>query len=97
VGEPGPAPRRRREPDPRRDLRYFVGSSWVVNRDDKSEDITVSIDGTQYADGRVERCILVDQLHPDWPLNAGLARELISVLTAAVDEVDQMASRDHEV
>jgi hypothetical protein len=69
--------------------RYFVSATQVVGRSD-ADDITVEIDGTQYADGRVERHIVVSQLHADWPLTPGLARELIAVLTAVADEVDQM-------
>ena len=62
--------------------------------DPYNDDIKVWIDGFQYADGRTERNILVEQLHPDGPLTPSMTRELIAVLTAAADEVDEMASRD---
>ena len=74
--------------------RYFTGTSWVVDRDDNDEDIDVSIVGDQYVDGRVQRQIVVHHLHGDEPITPGQARDLIAVLIAAADEIDQMASRD---
>jgi hypothetical protein len=69
--------------------RYFVGTARLIGRPD-TDDIRVAIDGTQYADGQVERNILVGELHPDWPLTPALARDLIAVLAAVADEVEQM-------
>ena len=54
----------------------------------------MSIDGYQHADGHAVRYIVVDTVHTDNPLPPDLARSLIAALTAAADEVDQMASRD---
>jgi hypothetical protein len=73
--------------------RYFVGSSWVVERNNhhnRDTDIMILVDGTQYCDGRVERIISVD----DDDLTISQARELAAALVAAADEAEQMASYD---
>jgi len=71
------------------ELRCFDGTSWVVKRDDKDRDTVVLIDGTQWADGRIERSISVDD-----DLTVEQARQLAAALTAAADEADQMNSYD---
>ena len=74
--------------------RYFVGTSRVVEVEQHEEDITVTVDGMQWSDGRVERSILVDQTHPDDPLTPQQARELAAALVGAADEFEQMAGYD---
>jgi hypothetical protein len=70
--------------------RYFTGSSWVVNRPDRDSDTLVLVDGTQHADGRIDRLVSLD----DDDLTSELARQLGEALIAAADEVEQMAGYD---
>ncbi len=68
--------------------RYFTGSAWVVERDDR--DVSVRIDGTQYPDGRADRFILVAEGNYErlTELTSITARELGRALIAAADKVD---------
>jgi hypothetical protein len=74
-------------------FRYFVGRSWIVRRGAPSvpelDYFEVMTDGTQHADGRVERVLRLD----DGRITVEEARELAAALTAAADEVE-MLSRD---
>ena len=62
--------------------RYFTGSAWVIERDDRpwvaerdARDISVRIDGTQYPEGRVTRFIGI------FEGNRELLTELLTELT----------------
>lgn len=70
-------------------VRYFTGSEWTVERDDPQTALQVQLDGNQYADGRVERFIVLD----GDPLTPAQARHLADVLVAAADEIDRWATR----
>jgi hypothetical protein len=52
----------------------------MVDVEQRDEDIPIGIDGTQWSDGRVERYITVDPMHPDDPITPQQARELAAVL-----------------
>ena len=62
-----------------------------------SEDIEVCVSGTQNGDGRIERQIIVNQLHPDNPITIEQARQLAAALleatraAEAADEIDGLA------
>ncbi len=76
-------------------LRYFTGSEWTVERPEPyNADISVQLDGNQYADGPIERFIVLDSENA---LTPAYARQLIAVLTEAVDEADLMAQQDQAV
>ena len=67
-------------------FRYFEGSRHVIERDERSEDIHVYVAGIQYVDGRVQREIVVHQLHADEPLRTlAQARQLADAINAAAD------------
>ena len=74
--------------------RYFTGSAWVLERDDRN--VSVRIDGTQYPDGRADRLIGVDEGHYERlsELTSITARELGRPLIAAADEVDAVGTYD---
>ena len=77
-------------------FRYFTGTSRVVDRDDRDDDIDVLIEGTQYPDGSVDRLIGIHSLD-DGPLTIGQARQLARALIAAADETEQMSGYDPSV
>jgi hypothetical protein len=65
-------------------LRVFDGPEWTVTHATYAgdyDDITVRIIGTQYADGRIERKIVIDCFHP--VITADEARNLMAALGAA--------------
>ena len=70
--------------------RYFAGSLQVIERDNRDNDTLVLVDGTQWADGRIEQIISLD----DDDLTVEQARQLAAALTAAADEVEQMSGYD---
>lgn len=70
-------------------LRIFDGKEWAIDHTDHAgerDDITVTIHGTQQADGRVGRGIFV--ACPADPITADEARKLAAALieAAAADE-----------
>lgn len=71
-------------------LRYFTGREWRVSRGDPEDTVHVQLDGNQYADGRVERFVLLD----GDPLTPQQAHELSVVLRAAADEAVLMALQE---
>jgi len=68
--------------------RLFDGREWTVDSADDDHDITVSIHGMQYADGRVVSRVAVGGLCPDWPISSQRARRLARVLMAAAESAD---------
>jgi len=70
------------------EARLFDGREWTVDSADDGHDITVSIHGMQFADGRVESRVAVGGLCPDWPISSQRARRLARVLIAAADSAD---------
>lgn len=71
-------------------IRVFDVKEWTIDHADYSgerDDITVTIHGTQQADGRVGRAIFV--ACPADPLAPGEVRELAAALIAAADAADQ--------
>lgn len=78
-------------------VRYFDGTPRGVELDERHDDIEVLIAGTQYADGRVQREIMLYTLDTAdgqsltdliGPLTLAQARQLAAALTAAADEAD---------
>ena len=69
-------------------LAYSDGREWTVDSADDDRDITVSIHGMQYADGRVVSRVAVGGLRPDWPISSQRARRLARVLMAAAESAD---------
>jgi hypothetical protein len=74
--------------------RYFVCTSRRITVDEPGTASTggafeVSIDGTQWSDGRIDRCISMN----DSELSPSQARQLAAALSAAADEVDGWAGR----
>jgi len=86
-------------------FRYFEASSRVVPAVSEdchgsrpwSEPIQVWVAGTQYADGRIKREIVVERLHPDGPITIEQAQQLAAALlevtraAEAADEIDGLA------
>jgi hypothetical protein len=71
------------------EARLFDGKEWTVDSSsDGDHDITVSVHGMQFADGRVESRVAVGGLCPDWPISSQRARRLARVLIAAADSAD---------
>ncbi len=73
--------------------RYFEGAHRAIERRtdrNQDDDIEVYVAGLQRPDGVVEREIVVHQLHADYPITAGQARQLARALMAAADELDRM-------
>ncbi len=68
--------------------RVFDGRGWTIESTTVGHDITVSIHGMRYADGRVVSRVAVDGLRPDWPITSQRARRLARVLIAAADAAD---------
>ena len=84
-------PRIGEEPDGSTDCaRYFLGGSWVVERNSSDTDICIEVDGIQHGDGRVERVVVVD----GDVLTVDQARQLAAALIAAADEVETMNGYD---
>jgi hypothetical protein len=80
--------------------RHFTGRSWVVQHlmgnGRVVDDVTVRIDGWQWADGRVERDVVVQLRVAHWPLPVPQTRELARVLMAACDECERLESIEGE-
>src|SRR5262245_29578328 len=70
--------------------RYFRGSSWLIERDNRATHIRLQVDGTQHQDGTVTRSVVLD----DDDLTPQQARQLARALIAAADEVEQMSEYD---
>ncbi|MCV7200339.1 hypothetical protein [Mycobacterium angelicum] len=68
--------------------RLFDGREWTVDSVNGGSDITVSIHGLQYADGRVVSRVAVGGLCPDWPITSQGARRLARALIAAADAAE---------
>jgi hypothetical protein len=68
--------------------RVFDGREWTVESASEGADITVSIHGMQYADGRVVSRVAVGGLCPDWPITSQRARRLARALIAAAEAAD---------
>ena len=68
--------------------RYWVGTKRIIDIGQRADEIVVAIDGLQHADGRVERFVNVDQMHPDYPITPQQAREVAAALAAAADELE---------
>lgn len=75
-------------------LRYFDGSTRTVELANRDHDVEVTIEGTQWVDGRVEREIRVRGVDPDEPLSVEQIRHLIRTLVAAENEAVELAARD---
>jgi hypothetical protein len=74
--------------------RFFVGASRTVDiEQQRGGNIEVTVDGTQWADGRIERWITVYQMHPDSPAASGEARKIAAALIECADEADRWATR----
>jgi hypothetical protein len=71
--------------------RIFDGREWTVDSATEGQDITVTVHGIQFADGRVVSRVGVGGLSPDWPISSSRARRLARVLMAAADAAE---SRD---
>lgn len=69
--------------------RYFDGMVRQAERLCGS-DIEVQIEGTQFADGSVERLVRVVKVGGDDALTADQARNLSTALAAPVDELDRL-------
>jgi hypothetical protein len=67
-------------------VRRFEGHSRHVERPASDTDITITIIGSQYDDGRVERLIRVAGLDDPDLLSIGETRELARTLFNACDE-----------
>ena len=82
--------------------RYWHGAPRTVHLGENSHrhDVQVRVAGSQHPDGRVERYIEVEDVHPDLgvitdePITVAEARTWADALLAATDEADKMASRD---
>ncbi|MGB9303138.1 MAG: hypothetical protein WCB92_05490 [Mycobacterium sp.] len=68
--------------------RIFDGREWTVESASEGQDITVTIHGMQFADGRVVSRVAVGGLCPDWPITSSRARKLARVLIAAADAAE---------
>lgn len=77
-------------------VRYFDGTTRVVHLDNRDRDIEVTIEGTQWEDGRVgSPRVRVRDIDPDNPLTVEQARALGAALTAAAVEVKELADYRH--
>jgi hypothetical protein len=74
------------------DSRYFRGTSWVIERNNRETDMCVDVVGTQYGDGRVERFVGLD----DDDMSVEQARALAAALLEAADEIDRFAGNQTE-
>jgi len=64
--------------------RYFRGSSWVIERDNRETDMCLTVDGIQRHDGSADRYVVLD----DDAMTPGQARQLAAALLMAADEID---------
>ncbi|CAM4298134.1 hypothetical protein MB901379_03202 [Mycobacterium basiliense] len=69
-------------------VRLFDGRTWTVESANASHDITVSIHGMQFADGRVVSRVAVGGLNSDRLLTPRRARVLARALIAAAEAAD---------
>ena len=77
-------------------VRYFDGTTRVVHLDNRDRDVEVTIEGTQWEDGRVgSPMVRVRDIDPDNPLTVEQARALGAALTAAAVEVKELAAFRH--
>ena len=68
-------------------VRYFDGTTRTIELTGQATDVEVTIEGTQYGDGRLDcPMIRVRDVDPDSPLTIHEARELAAALTAAAYE-----------
>jgi hypothetical protein len=78
--------------------RHFTGRRWVLQHRMGNgrvvDDVTVAISGWQWADGSIERKIVVQPRVGHWPLSVPQTRELARLLTAACDEIQRLESID---
>jgi hypothetical protein len=51
-------------------------------------DAEIILDGTQYSDGRVERCLTVHGVDTDGTMPTDTARQIAAALIEAADEID---------
>ncbi len=79
-------------------FRFFTGSSWVIPvvRDGwlvgpGAQNITVTVQGRQFPDGRTERWVTTDLPEDDSQLPLPVARMLAESFAAAAAEIDRMA------
>lgn len=78
--------------------RHFIGRSWVVQ--DRMANgrvvdrVVVRISGWQWADGSVERDVVVAPRRAEWPLSVPQTRELARMLMAAADECERLNSSE---
>jgi hypothetical protein len=70
--------------------RVFDGREWTVESGNDGHDITVTIHGMQYVDGRIVSRVAVGGLCPDWPITSQRARRLARALMAAADAADSL-------
>jgi hypothetical protein len=72
--------------------RFYRRSQRVIPASEHvwSEDITVSVQGSQYADGSLIVEIAVHCLAKDLPITASQARELAAALAAAAAEAEEL-------
>jgi hypothetical protein len=68
--------------------RIFDGREWTVESASEGQDITVTVHGMQFADGRVVSGVAVGGLCPEWPITSQRARRLARVLMAAADAAE---------
>jgi len=69
--------------------RIFDGREWTVESASEGQDITVTVHGMQFADGRVVSRVAVGGLCADWPITSQRARRLARVLMAAADAAER--------
>ena len=77
--------------------RYFQGSSWVVECGDAlNKDITVGLNGLQFANGHITRVINTALGEHDAldPLTPAQARELARALFEAAGVIDTLAENE---
>jgi hypothetical protein len=75
-------------------FRYFEGTRWLVDRNNRDEDIDLYIAGIQHTDGSVSREIVVHELHADEPMTIEQARQLAQALTELVAEAETVDGYD---
>lgn len=75
-------------------LRGFDGTTRTVELANRDHDVEVRVEGTQWADGRVQREIRVSGIDPDEPLSLEQIRHLVRTFVAAENEAVELAARD---